>query len=154
VATVAGGSVEARTRAVLQRLISLDPATNPECPPAFTNAVPPDLRVLDAELRVEESGNILELNVGRDAIVAIESTQQRRAIAQIVFTATSVPGVTAVRFFADGEAISVPVEDRTADPGESVRPSDFPGLVAALERLNGLLAPPVTPEPPELPPIP
>jgi hypothetical protein len=154
VSTAAGGSVEARTRAVLQRLINLDPATNPECPPAFTNAVPPDLLILDTELRVEQPGNILELNVGRDAIVAIEATQQRRAIAQLVFTATSVPGVTAVRFFADGQPISVPVEDRTADPGEPVRPSDFPGLVAALERLNELLAPPVIPRQPELPPIP
>jgi len=144
VATAAGGSVEARTRAVLERLINLDPATSDECPRGLTNVVPPNVVVLGTQLRVESSGNVLELDLGRDAIRAVESTQQRRAIAQLVFTATAVPGVTAVRFLGDGEEISVPVEDRTADPGETVRPSDFPRLVAALERLQGLLRPPST----------
>lgn len=144
VPTAAGGSVEARTRAVLERLINLDPAISNECPQGLTNAVPSNLVVLGTQLRVEASGNVLELDLGKDALRAVESTQQRRAIAQLVFTATAVPGVTAVRFLGDGEPISVPLEDRTADPGETVNPQDFPRLVAALERLRELLAPPPT----------
>jgi hypothetical protein len=67
----------------------------------------------------------------------------RRALT-CLFTATAVPGVSAVRFLGDGELISVSVEDRTADPGEAIRPTDFPRLVAALDRLTALLTPPTT----------
>lgn len=153
VLTAAGGSVEARARAVLERLIRLDPLTGAECPGNLTNAVPSNLVVLGAQLRVEASGNVLELNLAREGIRAIESTQQRRAIAQLVFTATAVPGVTSVRFLGDGEPISVPLEDRTADPGEIVRPSDFPKLVASLDRLNELFTQPTTPLQEQEPPV-
>ncbi len=136
VPTAAGGSVEARARAVIERLINLDPATSDLCPGSLTNAVPPDLTVLSVRLVVEEEGNVLELNLARQALGNIEATQQRRAIAQLVFTATDVPGVGAVRFFADGTAISVPLEDRTADPGEAITTGDFADLDAASELLQ------------------
>ena len=147
VPTAAGGSVEARARAVIEQLINLDPATSDLCPDSLTNAVPPDLAVLSVRLVVEERGNVLDLNLERQALANIEATQQRRAIAQLVFTATDVPGVSAVRFFADGTAISVPVEDRTADPGEAITPEDFTDLDAAsdlLETFSSLVEEPST----------
>jgi hypothetical protein len=150
VPTSAGGSVEARARAVLQRLIALDPLTSDECPDNLTNAVPSNLAVLEVRLLAEEQGNVLEVNLSRQTLGAIEATQQRRAIAQLVFTATDVPGVSAVRFFADGTAISVPVEDRTADPGEAIRPTDFANLKSAVDRwqaLANLPTEPVEPNP-------
>jgi hypothetical protein len=107
---------------------SADPDESDLCPNDLTNAVPSNLVVLSVRLVVERDGNVLDLNLDRASLSGIESTQQRRAIAQLVFTATDVPGVSAVRFLADGEAISVPVEDRTADPGETITTADFPEL--------------------------
>lgn len=133
VPTSAGGSVEARARAVVERLVNLDPDESDLCPDDLTNAVPSNLVVLSVRLVVERDGNVLDLNLDRASLSDIESTQQRRAIAQLVFTATDVPGVSAVRFLADGEAISVPVEDRTADPGEAITTADFPVLAQRTE---------------------
>lgn len=140
VPTSAGGSVEARARAVIERLVNLDPDASELCSDDLTNAVPPNLVVLSVRLLVERDGNVLDLNLDRKSLSGIEATQQRRAIAQLVFTATDVPGVSAVRFLADGEPISVPVEDRTADPGETITLSDFPALAARTEALADLLA--------------
>jgi hypothetical protein len=151
VPTAAGGSVEERALAVVERLVRLDPVANDYCPVRSTTAVPPELAVLGRRLVVERDGNVLELNLAKGPLSSVEATQQRRAIAQLVFTATGVPGVNAVRFLADGEPIAVPLEDRTADPGQIVRPADFPRLLASTQRLAealaGLAAPPTT-EPP------
>ena len=140
VPTSAGGSVEARARAVIERLVNLDPDETNLCSDDLTTAVPSNLIVLSVRLVVERQGNVLELNLDRESLSGIEATQQRRAIAQLVFTATDVPGVSAVRFFADGEAISVPVEDRTADPDEAITTADFPGLAQRTEDFADLLA--------------
>lgn len=138
VPTTAGGSVEARARAVTERLINLVPGIDNDCPDALVNAVPPDLIVLSVRVVFGPEGNVLDLNLNKDSLGAIEATEQRRAIAQLVFTTTSVPGVSAVRFFADGTESSVPVEDRTADPGEPVSPADFPTLNESLNLWNQL----------------
>lgn len=139
VPTSAGGSVEARARAVVERLVTLDPDESELCPNDLTNAVPSNLVVLSVRLVVERDGNVLELNLDRESLSGIEATQQRRAIAQLVFTATDVPGVSALRFLADGEPISVPVEDRTADPGEAITVADFPALAQRTEEVAGPL---------------
>lgn len=139
VPTSAGGSVEARARAVIEGLISLDPDTSDLCPDQLTNAVPSALVVLSVRLVVERDGNVLDLNLDRQGISTVEATQQRRAIAQLVFTATDVPGVSAVRFLADGEPISVPVENRTTEPGETLTPRDFPTLLAGTQALGDFL---------------
>jgi hypothetical protein len=153
VPTAAGGSVEERAEAVIERLVRLDPVANPYCPGAFTTAVPPDLTVLGRRLVVEQGGNVLELSLAKGPLGSVEATQQRRGIAQLVFTATDVPGVNAVRFLADGEPIAVPVENRTADPGEALRPADFPRLFANTERLSQALTAITTPSTTE-PPLP
>jgi len=140
VPTSAGGSVESRARAVVERLVNLDPDESELCPDVLTNAVPPNLIVLSVRLVVERDGNVLDLNLDRESVSGIEATQQRRAIAQLVFTATDVPGVSAVRFLANGEPISVPVEDRTADPGETITPSDFPTLARRSEEFADFLS--------------
>lgn len=140
VPTSAGGSVEARARAVIERLVNLDPDESGLCPDDLTNAVPSNLTVLSVRLVVERDGNVLDLNLDRASLSGIEATQQRRAIAQLVFTATDVPGVSAVRFLADGAPISVPVEDRTADPGETITLSDFAGLAQRTTDFANFLA--------------
>lgn len=60
----------------------------------------------------------------------IEGARQRLAAAQIVFTATSAPGVSGVKFTADGEDVSVSVDGKAADPGATLSRSDFPSLLA------------------------
>jgi spore germination protein GerM len=63
-------------------------------------------------------------------LATIEGARQRLAAAQIVFTATSAPGVAGVKFTADGEDVSVSVDDKAADPGAILSRSDFPSLLA------------------------
>ena len=152
VPTASGGSVEARSRAVIERLINLEPGT--DCPNNLTTAVPSNLVVLSVRVVFEPTGNILELNLSKDALGAIEATQQRRAIAQMVFTATDVPGVSAVRFFADGSPTSVPVEDGTASSGQAVSEADFPRLSESLALWLEFLEEPVTTPAPPVEPTP
>lgn len=140
VPTSAGGSVEARARAVVERLVNLDPVESEDCADDLTNAVPSNLVVLSVRLVVERDGNVLDLNLDRVGLSGIEATQQRRAIAQLVFTATDVPGVSAVRFLADGDPISVPVEGRSANPGDAITTADFPALAQRTKTFTDLLA--------------
>jgi hypothetical protein len=106
--------------AVLQALIALVP-TESGCLASLINAVPPDLQILGAEV----DDRVLVLDLAN--LTAVQGVAARRAIAQIVFTATAVPGIDGVRFRQEGEDIAVNVSDgRTLSEGEAVYPSDFP----------------------------
>lgn len=143
VPTPAGLSPEQRARAVLERLVEAETGEGEDCPGDLTNAVPPTLELFSLRLVAEQvgdtAGNTLELNFSKLPLSDIEASQQRRAIAQIVFTATGVAGVSAVRFYADGESTGVPVGDRTAEAGATLTRGDFPQLDESLEALGELL---------------
>lgn len=143
VPTPAGLSPEERARAVLERLSEAETGDGEECPDSLSNAVPSSLELFSLRLIAEEvngtPGNTLELNFSKLPLSDIEASQQRRAIAQIVFTATGVAGVSAVRFYADGEPTGVPVDDRTAEPGTTLTREDFPRMLDDLEGLQDLV---------------
>jgi len=79
-----------------------------------------------------------EVDVGRpsDAVVpvdlsaafaAVQSQEQRLALAQIVFTATGFPGVTGVRFTLADAPVEIPLPDGTLT-SEPVGRAAFPAL--------------------------
>jgi len=144
----AGESVEVRVTAVVERLIAMDPSTSESCARDLVNAVPPELTVLGVRNDPDAKG-VIELDLSKDALSGVEAAQQRRAIAQMVFTVTAVGGVEGVRFLADGEPISVPIEGDTADSGAVVSRADFPALLAGVV-FGGATSPPTT----EVPPVP
>lgn len=59
--------------------------------------------------------------------VAIGGQEQILALAQVVLTATSVAGVTAVRFTLEGQPVDVPRGDGTLSPGPLTTP-DYASL--------------------------
>jgi spore germination protein GerM len=63
------------------------------------------------------------------AFVEVGGQEQILAVAQIVLTAASVPGVTQVRFLLDGEAVGVPRADGTLT-SETLRTADYQPLLS------------------------
>lgn len=62
------------------------------------------------------------------ALVEVGGQEQILAVAQIVLTATAVPGVRQVRFLLEGQAVEVPRADGTLT-SEGLRPEDYRGLL-------------------------
>jgi hypothetical protein len=112
----------AQARIVLERLIELRPARDNECSDILTNAIPPEVEILDT--RLDEG--ILDIDL--TGLGEIEAENQRLAVAQIVYTATELPGISQVRFLLDGQQTVVPIGDGTAEPGSGISRSDFPRL--------------------------
>ncbi len=69
-----------------------------------------------------------ELTVDLTNLGQVEGPKQRLAAAQIVFTATELPGIRAVRFLIDGQPATIPLEDRTSGAGQPITRDDFPKL--------------------------
>jgi hypothetical protein len=92
----------------------------------LVNALSASIEVRSAMLNED---NILDLDLS--GLGEPESSLQRLAVAQLVFTLTdlAVPRIDAVRFFIDGKQVPVPVEGSTVAAGTPVRPSDDSGLV-------------------------
>jgi hypothetical protein len=57
------------------------------------------------------------------------ASEQVLAVAQVVYTATGVPGVQSVLFELEGKPIDVPTEDGTLTQGQAVTRTDYAGLV-------------------------
>ena len=110
-------------RAVLEELIAQQPADASGGGSTLINAIPSTVRVLDATV----TGNVLDLNLSD--LGSVELTRQRQAAAQIVFTATALPGIDAVRFSIDGQQTAVPLDDQMSVPGEPVTRGDYPKLM-------------------------
>lgn len=64
------------------------------------------------------------------AFVEVGGQEQILAVAQVVLTATSVPGVRRVRFLLEGQAVEIPRADGTLT-SESLGAADYEGLMAA-----------------------
>jgi len=111
-------------RLVIERLIALKPDQLGLS--GLVNAVPSDTEVRSA---VVGADGVLELDLAN--LGNIESSRQRLAVAQLVFTATGIEsqGVRAVRFLIDGQPSAVPTETGTAAAGSAVSRSDYPKLL-------------------------
>lgn len=105
--------------ALVQRLV-LDPPVSADS--ELVTAIPAGTPAP----RTSADGDVLVVDL--PALGSIEGVRQRQAAAQVVFTATSVPGVAGVRFLADGKTVSVPVDGRAAEPGEVLTRANYPSL--------------------------
>jgi Sporulation and spore germination len=83
-------------------------------PSSAETLIPADTAVND--VRREGSILVIDLNEG---ITSIRGPEQRQALAQLVFTATGLEGVTGVQFFVNGEPLNA-----ISDFGEVSRPVD------------------------------
>ena len=110
-------------RVVIEELIAQQPADGSGGDPTLINAIPPTVQVLDATV----DGNVLDLNLSD--LGSVEQTRQLQAAAQIVFTATALPGIEAVRFSIDGEPTAVPLDDQMSVPDQPVRRVDYKKLM-------------------------
>ena len=132
---------ELQANAALTSLIDFNAAESQDCG-TFTSAIPPDLELLDATL----DGSTLDVDVSN--LGTVELASQRRAIAQIVFTATELDGIDRVRFRLDGEYSPVPVGERTAEATAAIGRDDFPKF--ADSPFSSTTTAPAAPAPPAL----
>lgn len=109
-------------RRVVERLIETRPEAVGRQGEA-TNELPSDVRVIDA---VMQSDGVLDLNLS--GLAGVEGERLKLAMAQIVFTATELPGITGVRFAIDGEPANVQIQSGSALPGTPVSQADYPEL--------------------------
>jgi hypothetical protein len=95
----------------------------PELAAGLRTAISPQTSVRSA--RLEGDTAVIDLNA---ALVEVAGEEQILAVAQIVLTATAVPGVRQVRVLLEGQAVEVPRADGTLT-SEALRPEDYQALV-------------------------
>ncbi|MHB8682567.1 MAG: GerMN domain-containing protein [Acidimicrobiales bacterium] len=81
----------------------VDGPTNTEAAAGLQNVIPPQTVVLGAAV----TGQLATVNLG-GTFGQLVGQSQIEAVAEIVFTATALPGVTQVTFQLNGEPIAVP----------------------------------------------
>ena len=106
-------------RTVIDRLVSNPPVSEQADLVSF---IPPTVKVLSAI----QDGDVLDIDLSN--LKAIEGTHLRLAVAQMVFTATELPGVNGVRFKVDGAPSAVNLDEKSSDPTAIIRRADFPTL--------------------------
>jgi spore germination protein GerM len=112
------------TAAQVLALLAEGPANDPLYA-GLRSALPTDFR---AEVRVTRGVALVDAT--RTFLTALQPADQRLAVAQIVLTLTSRPGVGQVIFRVDGEAIAVPRgRGDIVDPGTPVTFDDYANLV-------------------------
>ena len=62
------------------------------------------------------------------ALVEVVGPEQILAVAQLVLTATAIPGIAQVRFLLEGQAVEVPRSDGTLT-SETLRATDYASLI-------------------------
>jgi spore germination protein GerM len=112
-------------RLVIEHLIAQQPTTGGSATDQ-ANAIPSTVSVINVSI----NEGVLELDLS--GLSSVELTRQRLAAAQIVFTATEMPGVRAVRFWIDGQPGAVPLDDQASTAGQAVSRTDYPSLQRAL----------------------
>ncbi len=110
-------------RVVIEALIAQQPVNSGGGDTTLINAIPSTVKVLDATV----DGKVLDLNLSD--LGSVELTRQRQAAAQIVFTATALPGIDSVRFSIDGQPSAVPLDDQMSVAGDPVTRTDYPKLM-------------------------
>jgi spore germination protein GerM len=99
--------------------------TADETEAGITTAIPADLILVEEPVLDEDSG-VLTVDLS-DELNLLQGAELSRAVAQIVYTATAVEGVAAVRFVVEGEAIPVPDDEGVAQEAPVDR-SDYRSL--------------------------
>lgn len=102
--------------------VLLEGPTEAEAEAGLRSAVPVGTRLRRATL----TGTTATVDLSA-SFADVSGENQVPAVAQLVFTATSVPGVERVAIAVEGEIIEVPRSDGTLTPGPLSR-ADFPGL--------------------------
>jgi spore germination protein GerM len=101
------------------------PPTESEIDEGITSAVPADL-ILNEEPTLDEATRVLTIDVSSELTDAA-GVELTRAIAQIVYTATELEDVSAVRVLVDGEPTPVPDDDGAEKTG-AVSRADYRSL--------------------------
>ena len=99
---------------VLQTLLS--GPTPLEASRGLRSAIPAALRI--QSVRSQSSTAVLDLDA---TLTAIDSQEQALALAQLVFTATTDPSISAVRVLIEGKSVQVPRADGTLTDGDLTR---------------------------------
>jgi len=107
--------------AVMKLLISEQPAAS-GATQNLTNTIPSSVRVLDFKM----DGHVLNLDVSN--LDNVESTQQRLAFAQMVYTVTDLPGIDSVRFWINHHMAQVPLDQSTSSLGQAIDRGDYSQL--------------------------
>lgn len=136
-------------RQVIEQLVNLRPPEDA----TFTTAIPPTTGVLDVRRITGPDGkdDILEINLNQ---LQAQGRGLKLAIAQIVFTATSISGVRGVRFLLNGVPVAVPLDDGESQVGAVVTKADFPQTnpTPPTTTSTTVAAEPAEPVPAEVPP--
>jgi hypothetical protein len=107
-----------RERAVLEALLAWAPSGPPGTGPRLTSRIP-----YGTVLRgLHHDGNVLTVDLSN---FSIEGPGQVQALAQIVYTATDLPGIDLVTFTIDGKPVAVPIDDQSSTPGARLGKDDF-----------------------------
>jgi spore germination protein GerM len=114
-------------RAVIEQLLRLPTAEQQSL--GLRSDIPSSVQVLSASL--DPGGDVLTVDLSN--LGKVEGPKQRLAAAQIVFSATELPGIRAVRFETDGQPTTIPLEDRSSAVGQPITRDDFPKLKQALD---------------------
>jgi len=111
-------------RRVIEELVTFRP---PENAP-YTTAIPPTTGVIDVRLVAGPDGeqDVLEINL--NSLEVSGGARLKLAIAQMVFTATGIPGVRGVRFLINNTPVAVPLDVGESETGAIVTRADFPQL--------------------------
>jgi hypothetical protein len=102
---------------------------------------------------IDSGAGYVTVDLATEPFNRIDPADQRTAIAQIVMTLVSRPGIGQVRFTLDGEAQRVPRRDGLqSEPGEGVFYNDYASLLDAVDQPTTTVAPVTTAAPVETPP--
>jgi len=91
----------------------------------FRSAILPDARIQGS--RVDGAIALIDLP---DSFLTTPPVDQNTSLAQMVYTATAIPGISGVRFTVDGRVVAVPRTDGTLTR-EPVSRTDFPAQLPA-----------------------
>jgi hypothetical protein len=108
-------------RAVLDTLLAWTPPSDRGGNLRLSSLIPYGTKLRDVHL----DGDVLTVDL---ANLTIEGPGQAQALAQIVFTATEIPGIMYVRFAIDGKPVAVPLDENNTTAGARLTRDDFAKL--------------------------
>jgi spore germination protein GerM len=99
----------------------LTPPSAEEQAQGILTSIPADTILLDSELVGTDQELVVDLS---RSLFDVQGQELRNAFAQLVWTATEIPGIRRVRFLVDGQEYRAPDEDGIEQPGAVAR-SDY-----------------------------
>jgi spore germination protein GerM len=108
----------------LETLLGQTP-TEAENAQGFSTAIPLDAHLTDTPIR---SGSVLVVSLSTD-FYSLRGDTGRAALGQLVYTATEIPGITAVSFEVEGDPVPVLDGNGESVDDRPVRRADYVALV-------------------------